>query len=275
MRVEIGTAGYAYPAWKPEFYPPGLASAEFLPFYARHFPVVEINSTFYRPPTAAQVTRMLRLTPEKFAYLFKIPRSASHDGETNELYAFVAGVRPAWDAGRLRAVLIQFPETFRRTLWGERWLGTVQHAVQPIPLAVEFRHVSWDDPTTLQRIGQRGISIVGVGVPDLAPLFPPGPRPGCGPIFYARLHGENPENWYAGGELRYSYDYPDATLAYWRQGLLDAAELGTAEAVVLFNNCVGIQAIENARRLRQLLANDRTLEVAAAPPARVRSLFDE
>ena len=51
MRLWIGTAGYAYPAWAGGFYPPGTPQADYLSVYARHFPAVEINSSFYRPPT--------------------------------------------------------------------------------------------------------------------------------------------------------------------------------------------------------------------------------
>src|SRR5687767_3210014 len=88
MDLFIGTAGYSYPAWVGEFYPPGTKSADYLPAYARHFPAVEINSSFYRPPTAEQVARMADKVPAGFRFSLKVPRSASHEFDPAELLLF-------------------------------------------------------------------------------------------------------------------------------------------------------------------------------------------
>src|SRR5438105_4270828 len=71
MNVRIGTAGYAYRAWVGGFYPPRTSQHDMLPYYARHFPAVEINSSFYRPPSREQVARMARRTPPGFAFTLK------------------------------------------------------------------------------------------------------------------------------------------------------------------------------------------------------------
>src|SRR5205823_144181 len=94
---------------------------------------------------------------------------------------------------------------------------------------------------------------------------------------YARLHSENAENWYEDGKLRYNYDYPEETLREWAGGLKQIAEENRAdEALVFFNNCVGIQAVTNAHRLGAML-KEKAPAVRLVEPAvpRQASLFGD
>ena len=142
-----------------------------------------------------------------------------------------------------------------------------------LPLAVEFRHRSWDVPALPAWSTKHGLTVSGVGVPDLPQLFPDGPRWG-GDTVYARLHGRSAEAWYAGGQARYDYDYPPEELERWADGLRQAAADGATRGLVFFNNCVGIQATENARRLTELMAGVPGMEVVRPPRAVERGLFD-
>ena len=112
MVVYVGTAGYSYPAWVGGFYPAGTKSDGMLPYYARHFPAVEVNSSFYRPPTVAQVGKMVRKVPAGFAFSLKVPRSASHDFDAAELPAFRQAAEAVQAEGRLLGVLVQVAESF-------------------------------------------------------------------------------------------------------------------------------------------------------------------
>ena len=58
MQLWVGTSGYSYPDWVGSFYPPGLRQGKLLSYYAKHFPLVELNFTFYRPPTATMLARL-------------------------------------------------------------------------------------------------------------------------------------------------------------------------------------------------------------------------
>ena len=239
MRLWIGTAGYAYPAWAGGFYPPGTPQADYLSVYARHFPAVEINSSFYRPPTVPQVERMAGRVPAGFGFTLKVPRSASHGSDLAELPAFRLAAEALAATGKLLGLIVQFPESFQNRPSERDWVIRVRGELPGLPLAVEFRHRSWDAPALPAWSAKHGLTVSGVGVPDLPQLFPDGPRWG-GDTVYARLHGRSAEAWYAGGQARYDYDYPSDELERWADGLRQAAVGGATRGLVFFNNCVGI-----------------------------------
>lgn len=242
MNVRIGTAGYAYPEWVGGFYPGGTTQHDMLPFYARHFSAVEINSSFYRPPTVAQIAKTCRRSPPAFGFTLKVPRSVSHDRSPDDLPAFKLAADHAVAAGKLLGLIFQVPETFRNTADNRAWLVRVGEELRPHRVAVEFRHRSWAASNLKEWMEHVGLDVVSVGVPDVPTLFPSGLRVANRRV-YARLHSQNADNWYAGGKRRYDYDYPEAALREWAAALKDAADAGLAdECLFFFNNCVGTQA---------------------------------
>lgn len=267
MNVRIGTAGYAYPEWVGGFYPAGTTRHDMLPFYARHFPVVEINSSFYRPPTREQVAKTCRRSPPAFGFTLKVPKSVSHDRSPDDLPAFKAAADHASAAGKLLGLVFQVPETFRNTADNRAWLVRVGGELRPHRVAVEFRHRSWAASNLKEWMEHVGLDVVSVGVPDIPTLFPSGLRVANRRV-YARLHSQNADNWYADGKLRYAYDYPDESLRAWAESLRAAADAGTAdECLFFFNNCVSTQAIENARRLTAILRETAPGVAVVEPPA--------
>lgn len=274
MKLWIGTAGYSYPDWVGGFYPPGVPAAGRLAFYARHFPMVEVNSSFYRPPTPAQAERMCGQVPAGFGFSLKVPKSASHGFDPAELPAFRQAAETVAAHGTLLGLVAQFAESFKNLPASRDWVRRIRQELDPFPLAVEFRHASWDVPALPDWAGKHRLTVVGVGVPDLPQLFPDGPR--CyGPEVYARLHGRNPSAWYAGGPARYDYDYPPEELDRWADALAVAAAGGAERAVIVFNNCVGTQAVANARTLAARMAGVPGVEVARPlMPAGAPGLFD-
>ena len=273
MTAHVGTAGYSYPAWAPGFYPPGLPAAEQLAYYARHFSCVEINSTFYRVPTADQLLRMAARVPDGFQFMLKIPKSVSHDFDIAELPAFHSAAQSLESVGKLGGLLLQEPETFRNTAGNRAWLIRVRELLGALPIAVEFRHASWATPEPEIWAKRHGYTVAAVGVPDLPQLFPAGLRATAGRV-YARLHSENPDAWYAGGEARYDYDYSEIALRTWADGLIRVAESGVRESWLFFNNCVGIQAVTNATRLMAMLREGGMAVAGAVGPALRPTLFD-
>jgi uncharacterized protein YecE (DUF72 family) len=267
MDIRIGTAGYSYRPWVGPFYPPGTAAADMLPFYARHFPAVEVNSSFYRPPTAAQAIRMARRVPAGFGFTLKVPRSASHDRDPADLPALGLAADHLAAAGKLLGLVVQVPEAFHNTTENRGWLELVGGRLRPHRVAVEFRHRSWDTPDLDDWLAGVGLDVVSVGVPAIPTLFPAGLRVANRRI-YARLHSQNAGNWYAGGPARYDYDYPDPVIRKWAAALKAAAEAGRADsALFFFNNCVGVQAVENARRLAEILRECGPAVRVVSPPA--------
>jgi uncharacterized protein YecE (DUF72 family) len=273
MDVWIGTAGYSYPAWVGGFYPARTAGERMLPFYATRFAAVEINSSFHRPPTVEQVHKMARKVPAGFGFSLKVPKSVSHGFDPADLPAFRAAADALADTGKLLSLLVQVPESFHHTPAARDWLLRVRRELRPHPLAVEFRHVSWDGPALPDWATANDLDVVGVGVPAIPSLFPSGPRV-VGRRLYARLHSQNADAWYAGGPARYHFDYPDAVLGKWAAAIAKAAEQGVERATIFFNNCVGIQAITNAERLAAKL-RETGVNVVPVPTVTERTLFDE
>lgn len=275
MILRVGTSGYSYPAWVGRFYPPGTTADGMLPAYARHFPAVEVNSTFYRPPTPEQVEKMARRTPPGFGFTLKVPKTVSHDRRADDLPLFQASAKRLAGLGRLLGLLVQVPESFRDTPANREWLRVVADRLRPHPVAVEFRHCSWDADGLADWLTAAGLDLVSVGVPAIPSLFPAGLRVVDRRV-YARLHSQDAEAWYAGEKARYDYDYPPAVIDKWARALVTAAP-EVDEALFFFNNCVGAQAAENARALvAAVLRLGPAVTVVEPPPPEVTqpTLFD-
>jgi uncharacterized protein YecE (DUF72 family) len=157
----IGTSGWAYPTWKPGFYPKDVPSRAFLHFYAAHLTSVEVNYTFRTLPTAAQLQGWLDATPPGFRFSFKAPQRITHfqrlrnslepnNNSHATLTEFLASITPAKAANKLGPILFQLPPNFsadnaRLNTFLEDPAFTERPSLQ---LAFEFRHPSWFSEAT-------------------------------------------------------------------------------------------------------------------------------
>jgi uncharacterized protein YecE (DUF72 family) len=282
MRVWIGTSGYSYGAWVGPFYPRGTKPATMLAVYSQSFPLVELNFTYYRAPTPGMLERIVARAPEGFQFLVKVPGTLTHQEDARDLPGFRLAAEAVRRRGRLMGLLCQFPQASHDTPRHRLWIERLADQLGEYRLAVEFRHRSWARPEVDDWLERLGVDLVSVDVPDLPALYPRG-LVQTGDRIYVRLHSRLAENWYAEDKGRYDYDYSDDELKEWIDVLAGAAER-SRDAFLLFNNCmVGksmrSQAVENARRIRVLMA-DRApqLEVvepfAPEPDVSQRSLFD-
>jgi uncharacterized protein YecE (DUF72 family) len=276
MKVWVGTSGYSYADWVGPFYPPGLRPNQMLRSYAGHFPVVELNFTFYRLPTAAVLGRLAEQTPAGFQFVAKLPRTLSHEEDPRDLAPFRQAVDELRRRGRLLGLLCQLPQSTHHERRHLAWLEHLGRELADYRLAVEFRHRSWARSDVPEWLRERGLDLVAVDVPDIPALYPRG-LVRSGPRLYVRFHSRNAGNWYLSDKERYDYHYPDAALAEWADSLAAAAPR-TQEAVLFLNNCHGGQAVENARRLRELLAGRgpelEAIDPFAPPEVHQRTLFD-
>jgi uncharacterized protein YecE (DUF72 family) len=250
MRVWIGTSGYSYPDWVGDFYPPGTKSGNMLLHYARHFPLVELNYTFYRPPTASALAALAEKAPPGFQFIVKIPQTISHEQRNDDLLSFRLAAGELARQGRLLALLCQLPQSCHHGRRNLNWLAMLGDALGGLRPAVEFRHRSWARPEMPRWLAARGLELVAVDAPDLEGIYPSG-WVQAGRRAYVRLHSRNAANWYAGGKDRYDFFYSDQDLDEW-VGAASSAAGETEEALFLFNNCHGGQAVVNARRLAEL-----------------------
>lgn len=202
-RILIGTSGYSFPDWVGPFYPPGIERSKMLDFYAREFPVVEVNATYYRLPPPATFRAMERKTPPEFEFVVKTHHDMTHERSLDPAlyHEFARAVEPVQAAGKLQGLLAQFPYSFHRTPENERFLAVLKTRLPEVPLFVEFRHRSWVEDGVWERLEAEGIGYVSVDEPDLPGLVPPIARV-TGPerIGYVRLHGRNKANWWRNPE---------------------------------------------------------------------------
>lgn len=188
MSLHVGTSGWAYKEWKPAFYPEGLAQDRFLSHYASVLGACEINATHRRLQPESVVARWAEATPPGFRFAAKAHRRLTHaralppaEGGDVFLERFLESLVPLGE--RLGAVLLQFPPTRRRD---DGALADLLSCLPSgLPVALEFRHESWEDPGVVERIAAHGGTVC-VSDRDGAVLerLPPGP------LAYVRLRGD-------------------------------------------------------------------------------------
>jgi uncharacterized protein YecE (DUF72 family) len=148
-RLYAGTSGWAYPTWKPEFYPAGTPAKRFLEFYASQLTSVEVNYTFRALPTAKILDGWLAATPANFRFSFKAPQRITHFRRLqeceNDVAQFVAALEPVKQASKLGLLLFQLPPNFKAdTNLLSSFLATSALRTKGAPpIAFEFRHESW------------------------------------------------------------------------------------------------------------------------------------
>jgi uncharacterized protein YecE (DUF72 family) len=148
-RIFAGTSGWAYPTWKPDFYPPGTSAKKFLEFYASRLNSVEVNYTFRTLPTAKMLEGWLGATPANFRFSFKAPQRITHFRRLKDCIEdvdqFVSAIEPVRQAKKLGLLLFQLPPNFK--VDAERldsFLFTpALRSANALQIAFEFRHESW------------------------------------------------------------------------------------------------------------------------------------
>lgn len=263
--MRIGPAGWSYADWKGVVYPPGMPRAmHALTYLAQFFDTVEINSSYYRPPdpkhSADWVDRVV-INPG-FRFTAKLWQRFTHERgpwpSTREVREFRNGLRPLQDAGKLGALLVQFPWSFKRTPDTRRWLARVFEAFADFPLALEIRHASWHRPEVLEGLAARGIAFCNID----QPLFQDSLGPTevvTGSLGYVRLHGRNTEHWFrkeSSRDERYDYLYSREELQPW-VAALTRMRSQAHEVYAVTNNHFEGQAVVNAFELQAALGVQR------------------
>lgn len=145
----VGTSGFSYPSWRGGFYPEKARPADFLRLYAERLPSVELNNTFYRLPSEAQLGAWAAATPARFRFAVKMNRRITHFGDLELAPTFCE--RIAVLAPKLGPVLVQLPPTRKRD---DGLLALFLDSLDPgLRYAFEFRHESWDVDDVLAEAG--------------------------------------------------------------------------------------------------------------------------
>lgn len=158
MSLHIGTSGWAYKEWKPDFYPADLPQRAFLSHYGSVMSGCEINATFYRLQAPTTMEKWNSETPKSFRFAVKMHRRLTHSAELGDadwqdfLARFLESLAPLGE--RLGPLLIQFPPHRRRD---DGLLKEIVGALPPgQPFACEFRHESWDDDALDELLAPEG-----------------------------------------------------------------------------------------------------------------------
>ncbi|MBY0528359.1 MAG: DUF72 domain-containing protein [Gemmataceae bacterium] len=151
--IQIGTCGWSYNDWRGTFYPSGLGASEYLPYYAERFPVVEVDSTFYRPPSAKVVAEWRDKTPDHFRFSLKVPRVITHEKVLancrQDLAGYIGAVREL--GAKLACCVLQFGY-FNKAAFAtlDAFLGSLDPFLADwptdVPVAVELRNKAWLKP---------------------------------------------------------------------------------------------------------------------------------
>lgn len=289
--IVVGTSSWADPGFVKQWYPPGMPAGERLPWYARRFEAVELNSSFYAVPERSTVRRWAEVTPDGFTFDVKLHRLLSRhsagldslppdlrDGAqttargrvdlTPELertltQAALEAVEPLASAGKLGGFLLQLTPAFspKRNELSE--LDDLVGAIAPHRLALELRNRRWVDDErledTLAWFSERELAFVCVDAPpgDATPIMPALDAVTRDDLAYLRIHGRDTDGYLTGSSVaeRFGWIYEDSELEEIATRARSLAE-EAAEVHVYFNNNRDDDAPTAARRFRALLGQD-------------------
>ncbi|MFH0946697.1 MAG: DUF72 domain-containing protein, partial [Planctomycetota bacterium] len=257
----IGTADWSYPDWKGVVYPRSVPEAfDPLRYLAAYLDLIEINSTFYRAPDPRHAERWAEtvLDLERFRFTAKVAKEFTHtDPEAwsgQNVARFKEGIAPLIDAGKLAALVIQFPFYFDATPKRLEHLRRLKGAFDVAPLVLEVRHRSFLAPPVWKVLEELQLSFCNTDQPLSQTSIEPGARV-SGPIGYLRLHGRNREAWFrkgAGRDEKYDYLYDGGELKSFAS-LVRELRQKTGQTFVVTNNHFLGKAPANALELKGLL----------------------
>jgi uncharacterized protein YecE (DUF72 family) len=275
------------------FYPPGVTTpADRLRYYARHFPVVEVDATFYALPAESMARAWVTRVPPDFVFGVKAfaaltqhpfvparlpsdlrtaiggtlarrpriyPRELPPEIDVEIWRRFSSALAPLHEADLLGYVLLQFPKWFPRSPTSLAYLESCA-ARLPYPLAIEFRDPSWlaegRAERTFEFLRARGLAYVSVDEPQGTPAsVPPIAEATSDELAVVRFHGRNGDVWNRPGVStveKFGYQYTPAELREW-QPRIERLATQTRRVLVLMNNCRSHYAVQNAKELATML----------------------
>jgi uncharacterized protein YecE (DUF72 family) len=257
--VRFGIAGWAYPDWEGIVYPkPKPRGFEPLELIASLADAVEINSSFYSAVAPGSAQKWLRVVApfQEFRFSAKLEQKFTHEkGEwsRDDAAAFIDGLDPLLQSGRLGALLAQFPWSFRNNEESFARLKKIAEQFKSFPLVLEIRHNSWNTPEIFDWLKQNQIGFANIDQPLFNDSLP-ATEVATGKVGYVRLHGRNHKNWFrkdAQTWERYDYLYEAKELKQWLPRIKQVSR-GTEEMFVIANNHYQGKGLANALMLKAM-----------------------
>ncbi len=237
-KYHIGCSGFYNADWKGSLYPADSQNKDFLKLYSQTFDIVEINSTFYRKPTAKTLQKWVDETPDDFKFFIKIPKTISHQkpfiNKREDILEFCTHIQTHLGK-KLAGFLFQFPPSFHNTPENLNWLK------ENIPnhhlIVVEFRHISWWNDDIFKMFEDHNWIFSGTSFPGnlQEDIIVTNSK-----IGYYRLHGK---------PTLYKSPYSEEFLKDLAAKIKETGK----EFYIMFNNTWGTSAIENSLYLKKIL----------------------
>jgi uncharacterized protein YecE (DUF72 family) len=288
-QIRVGTAGWTDKTLiESGWYPPEADTPEKrLRYYASQFPLAEVDSAYYALPAEQTAAAWAARTPAGFTFNIKafslftqhptpvralpvdLRESAAKAGKdrvylkdvdpevTGQAWdRFLAALEPLRQAGKLGAILLQFPPWFPISRPNKEYIIACAERIAPRRACVEFRNRTWMTPDnqkeTLQFLSAHRLPYVCVDMPQGYPSSIPPVLAATSDLAVVRMHGHS-DQWESKDiQQRFGYRYSDQELATWA-GNIERLAQDADETDVVFNNCYRDYAQVNARQLADTL----------------------
>lgn len=273
--ILVGTAGFSYPDWAGRVYPPDLKRRKVHPleFLARYFDCCEINTSFYghiRPNVGKSWCEKTETVNPNFQFTAKLFQGFTHAPRgTKPPSPFQLTVsakdeklaREGLDSiaqeGKLGALLIQFPVSFKNADDTRDYLFQLLARFKDYPRVLEIRHASWNDRDILARLAEQGVGFCNIDQPRLGQSIRATEHV-TSPVGYVRLHGRNYKEWFQADNRndRYDYLYKPQELEGWKEKI-EHISRNSEKTFAITNNHYKGQAAVNALELKSMLSGKK------------------
>lgn len=273
--ILVGTAGFSYPDWAGRVYPPDLKRRKVHPleFLARYFDCCEINTSFYghiRPNVGKSWCEKTEMVNPNFQFTAKLFQGFTHAPRgTKPPSPFQLTVsakdeklaREGLDSiaqeGKLGALLIQFPVSFKNADDTRDYLFQLLARFKDYPRVLEIRHASWNDRDILARLAEQGVGFCNIDQPRLGQSIRATEHV-TSPVGYVRLHGRNYKEWFQADNRndRYDYLYKPQELEGWKEKI-EHISRNSEKTFAITNNHYKGQAAVNALELKSMLSGKK------------------
>jgi uncharacterized protein YecE (DUF72 family) len=275
--ILIGTAGFSYKDWEGVVYPPDLKKRKLHPleYLARFFDCCEINTSFYghiRPHVGKSWCEKTAAVNPEFQFTVKLFQGFTHaprgTAPSSPFHLTVSAddeklAREGLDSiateGKLGAVLVQFPISFKNADDTRDYLFQLIARFKEYPLVLEIRHESWNDPDILARLSEQRVGFCNIDQPHLGKSIRETQHV-TSPVGYVRLHGRNYKEWFQSDNRndRYNYLYKPAELEGWKYKI-DKISRHSEKTFAITNNHYQGQAAVNALELKNMLSGKKVM----------------
>lgn len=263
----FGPAGWSYKDWHGPVYPmnnPKNFNA--LHYLAENFDFVEVNTSFYHIPSQKLTSGWVEKTQdiEHFKFWVKVYQNFTHKLTLikDEVEPFKKSLEPLVNALKLEGLLAQFPYSFKLNSDNLKYLLTLPRAFGEFPLAIEFRHNSWNRQEVFEALRENHMIWVNIDQPVISQSLPLTTETTDAEVSYLRLHGRNYNAWFAdvGRDERYNYDYQALELNQIAEVAKNLAQL-VKKVFISGNNHYKGNSVKNLKELKKLLYKEKEKSV--------------